>query len=284
MIKNNDDHFKCEASEALQIYQLVAIFVQTMLPANTCALQVTSFLALCDVMDLLVAIKSGKVDHALLRACILKHLRAFKIAYGDHGWLPKHHLAIHLADQLNEFKLILSLLTHERKHKVVKRWSRDRFGKISFERGLMEELTLEHIHALKSEWCATGLLNPGTPRKAMLEAMQDMYPHCAQFQTARVVRTPNGELTQAGDMAFALIEGAMVLVQVHFHISVDEELKTCVNALEPAPCATDAQTGTATYRDRNNTLMISGDMLVASVTFLQTDDVVTAILPAFLRL
>jgi hypothetical protein len=180
------DHYKCDANEALHIYQLVAILLLTIVPANTCVLQILSFLALCDVLDLLANIKHGLVEHARLRDAVLKHLNLFKRAYGLHGWLPKHHLAQHLADQLKRFLFLLTLLTHERKHKVVKRMSRDRFTKQSFELGLMEELTLEHLHQLKHEWCANGLVNPSDPRKAMLIAMRGLYPDAKSFSTARV--------------------------------------------------------------------------------------------------
>ena len=123
------DHYKCDAAEGLHIYHLMAIFLRTMVPPGTCALQISIFFALCKVLDALVNIKYGLTDHDYLHACITAHLIAFQAAYGVIGWLPKHHLALHLWKPLPSCGLLLNLLTHERKHKFIKRWSKDRFEK-----------------------------------------------------------------------------------------------------------------------------------------------------------
>ena len=81
-----------------------------------------------------------------MQAAILEHLQAFQNAYDKIGWLPKHHMATHLPFQKWP---LLNCLVHERRHKLAKRWSRDRFNLASFEEGLITQLTLHHLHDLR---------------------------------------------------------------------------------------------------------------------------------------
>ena len=275
------DHYKCDANEALHLYQIVAIFLVTMLDATVCAPQVKSFLLLADVLDLLRVIKDNFVDHVLLRECILNHLRAFLVAYTKHAWLPKHHLAMHLPDTLARFMVLIALLVHERKHKVIKRWSRNRFGKTSFETGLMEEITLDHIHSL-NKWCKDGVLvDPRKPRQKWLDELQ--LPADSVVLTSTKYRCMNGVLIHAGDMAFATIDGNTVLVEVQFHLSVDGACASCVDVLVHTPNATDARAGTATYCTRNAHRMVNSELLLCPVIFMRRDTHITAIVPACLK-
>ena len=277
------DHYKCDAAEGLRIYNLVAIFLRTMVPPGVCALQVASFLALCKVLDALVNIKYGLTDHDYLHACVMAHLIAFQAAYGVVGWLPKHHLATHLARQLRGFGLLLNLLTHERKHKVIKRWSKDRFGKQGFEQGLMEELALEHIHAMQSDWCSVGLLDACAPRKKLLALMQEMFPDGEDFLTARKARVVHGNVVLAGDVAFAAIDGVRSLAQVEFHLQVDGVPKSCVNVMVAAPSVSDIAGETETWRHARDARVVPLDWIVGPATHLRKGDLITAVVPTFLR-
>ena len=278
------DHYKCDAAEAMHVYRLVAIFLLTMLSGDASRalqLQIASYLALCDALDLLTSVKHGIVDHERLRHCILEHLAAFKRAYNDLGWLPKHHLSIHLADQLRMFLLLLNLLTHERKHKVIKRWSKDRFTQKSFEIGLMEELTLDHIYHLQTPWCTHGLLHRCEPRPRMLDAIKEMYPDATRIATSRGARARGG-VVMAGDMAFAMMSGAPALLEVRFHVAIDENELTCVNVMEPSPADSDARAGTATFRYGERYEFIPVHVLVASTVFVRKGRMITVVVPAFL--
>ncbi len=97
---------------------MVCIFLLTCVPAGVCTLQVASGVALARVLDLLSNVRHGISDPERLMECILAHLDAFKAAYDELGWVPKHRLAIHLADKLMRFGVLLNLLTQERKHRV----------------------------------------------------------------------------------------------------------------------------------------------------------------------
>ena len=152
--------FRCDSHVATSIDGIVAVYL-CMLPDDLAfSAQVASFLQLCDVLDLLRLCKDGLVTDTVLHQAIVAHLVAFQVAYGIVGWIPKHHLAYHLARYVLKHGFLLSTLTQERMHKVVKRWARDRFRQKSFERGLMEELTLDHLKQLEQSWWIMGLQEP----------------------------------------------------------------------------------------------------------------------------
>ncbi len=86
-------HFKCSGSEGLCLCPMLATSLQVVvLPVGGCVPQITSFMALCDVLDLLVHCQEGVVTAALLQGAIINHLRLYKLAYGTLGWVFKHML------------------------------------------------------------------------------------------------------------------------------------------------------------------------------------------------
>ena len=182
----DDDHFKCDGHEALMLYPVIAMFLRTLIqPLGYCGPQIAIVLLLCDCWDLLTALKKGTVLPDLLEAAILDHLRAYQRAYGEVGWIPKHHLATHLANMYRLFKILLCLLTQERRHKTIKRWSKDRYTLRGFERGVMEELTLEHLHAMRASWYDAGMVNPREPYSKMRIAVRSMYPNAKSILCSR---------------------------------------------------------------------------------------------------
>ena len=59
----------------------------------------------------------------------------FVAAYGPTACKPKHHYALHLPGMLQRHGTLISTFTHERKHRVVKRYLRPRKTLRSFETG-----------------------------------------------------------------------------------------------------------------------------------------------------
>ena len=280
------DKFKCEAHEAIAVYMIVAVFLQTMVPAGTCDPQVLSFLLLADVLDLLMCVKDDIVDHDQLRNAIVEHLRRFLEAYGGLGWLVKHHLAIDLADALERFKKLLSLLVHERKHKVTKRWSKDRFGLRGFERGLLEDLTLSHMHAMSQPWCEDGLVDATPPSKKFAQSLADQFNLIGDLFTSRVARVAHGGLVHAGDYAIAMIGGQRCFAEVLFHVRVGEvgRCMSCLclweQALRAPLCV-----GTAEFDKRHGCKLYDTDTIVASTIVMlnKSRDCATVIIPPFIR-
>ncbi len=112
---------KCSASEALSVYGPLRLYMlgiePTALPETKVAL--ASFYALCNVMDLLLALQRGSTTPQRLHAAVTRHLTLFRAIYED-AWIPKCHFAVHLAGQLGQHGFLLSCFVHKRKHKEIK--------------------------------------------------------------------------------------------------------------------------------------------------------------------
>ena len=87
---------------------------------------VHSLRAALRVIEILQAVKTGSVDPDELESAIRKHFDLFKAAYGESDVRPKHHYALHLAAQLRRFGTLITTLTHERRHRLFKKYCRDR--------------------------------------------------------------------------------------------------------------------------------------------------------------
>ena len=85
---------------------LIQYFCQTvMVHFGHLAAQCRSFELVCKVIDLLQAIKRGRVSPVreaarLLREAIIEHFTAYQAAYGSDAVKSKHHKAMHLWLQL----------------------------------------------------------------------------------------------------------------------------------------------------------------------------------------
>ena len=173
---SKSDHVKCSASEGLALYLVIALFLRRLVPDGVCTPQVNSYLALAEVLDLLLSVKLGIVDPSLLRSKILRHLRLYQKAYGHVGWIPKHHMSLHLWSMLQHHGMLQACFVHERRHKFIKRYMTMRFNSRSFEVGLMEDLTLQHLQDLKNfepNGPAITLLNPHKkPKKHIVAAVR----------------------------------------------------------------------------------------------------------------
>ncbi len=284
----DNDHFKCDANEALHIYAVLAVFLTVVVvPKKICILQVQSFLKLADVLDLLSMVKHGLVDAEAVKLGGLAHLRAYQAAYSVVSWIPKHHLSIHLSDA---DKRLIGCLPHERRHKLVKRWSKDRYTLQSFEKGVMEELTLEHLYALETDWLSPGLVEPRAPEPNILTAFQDAIgdPLADDIKCSMTARVCHGSLVSAGDLAWAMIENHRCLVDVVYHFESGGEPYTYVNMWESVPGPSDnaqAATFREISRETDHLKCVRTECIVASAIFLPgaRPNVATALVPPFLR-
>ena len=148
----NAKYMKATASDALSLYNIVACYIfAVFMRANRCVPECTAYLFLADVLDMLVASPRGNVTPAMLRAAIKKFLESCVRA----GWRifmhPKFHWLIHLYRELAHFKMLLSCWVHERKHKMVKRYSNDVRNTTSFEKTILSEVTCHHLAELECE-------------------------------------------------------------------------------------------------------------------------------------
>ena len=139
-------YFKCTASEALTLYPCIALFVRSVwVRANIKVAACQALLKLFLILDLLLCVPHGVVTPALLRKAANDLLQAV-VRAGCRGHAhPKFHWVMHLPQELERFGTLLSCFVHERKHKMVKRYSQGHHNHQSFERAVLAEVTCHHI-------------------------------------------------------------------------------------------------------------------------------------------
>ena len=119
--------FKCTASDGLSLYGLVALFIQeTVLPrirSGAAQAACRAYLLLSNVIDLLAASASGMISPDDLDYAIDGFLALCKAAGWSKYMQSKFHWLLHYGQALRRHRLLLNCWVHERRHKLVKRYS-----------------------------------------------------------------------------------------------------------------------------------------------------------------
>ena len=141
--------FTCSAGEFLTLTPIaLRYFERVAMQRGECMAQVASMVAVLKVVVLLTSIKTGTVSAEALTEAIKTHLVLYKAAYGDAEIRPKHHFALHLGPMLARFPFLLSTFVNERRHRVVKRYTRDRRTLQSFDLGTIEDIRYHYARTI----------------------------------------------------------------------------------------------------------------------------------------
>ena len=175
--KNED--IKCSASECLSVYSVLRLFLlEAMQTQNLRAIRAEceSYFRLCHVLDLLQQVKLGKTTPRALEVAVVAHLSAFKDAYQDTRFLPKHHYSLHLCRMLHRHGTLVSCWCHERKHKEIKRhaqlicntWS-------AWERSVMVDAACDMLDSLMEDQDQSFYGGICQPQEAPMATKQLLY-------------------------------------------------------------------------------------------------------------
>ena len=191
-------YFKCTASDAMSLYAIVAVFFHCVyLRAGEHVEECVAYLALCDVLDLLVMVALGVVTADKLE----QQIDAFLAACIKAGWRaymhPKFHWCVHLARELRIFGILLTCWVHERKHKIVKQYTNNQRNTRKYEHSVLAEVTCQHFYnlSLKSTFdMSIGLreptykISPETKNHVLqwLQLDQSQVHDCVRSSRARV--------------------------------------------------------------------------------------------------
>jgi len=155
--------FKCKASEMLTLYGLLRHYVDVA-PPSALEQEFASFKAACDVIDLLVTSKrsgaAGMLDIAArTRIAMRRHHRLHVAAYGTTRIKPKHHLRMHVPEQMSLDNALFDMFVIERHHLRVKAVAEPIDYTGHYERSLMSSLLRSQCNDLASApQFASGLL------------------------------------------------------------------------------------------------------------------------------
>ena len=230
---------KAAASEMLNFLPVMRLFLLLFviprataetLPACRC------FLLLMQVMDLLQEISKGKpVSATSLQAAIRRHGDAFLEAHGSEHWVPKNHMSFHLPEFLRRHGTLISCWTHERKHKVLKRFATQSADTSrGWETSLLKDCLDVQLEAMQSEMPSTDvrLLDKRPATKGLQTFLQDTLqaaPEVPCYQGRRAVHG-GGFTCQPGDVVVYRLQGVDEVAQISFHAQVgDSSCITCIN-------------------------------------------------------
>ena len=122
------------------MYGIIKVFVVSVfLRAGVCVAECNAYVFACDVLDLLVQAAQGTVRGEELRDAVDNFLRACLAANWRQFLHPKFHWMLHLVIELVRFGLLLTCWVHERKHRMVKRFTIDLQNTRKYETSLLSE-------------------------------------------------------------------------------------------------------------------------------------------------
>ena len=211
-IRNNlrKSSFTASASEFLTLVPIIARYFQAVaaMRDDGCRDVVDSMIAVLWVVVLLQAIKACNVSPDLLAAAISAHYDLFIRAYGAEDARPKHHYALHLPEMLRFFGFLLSTFTHERKHRLVIRYTRGRMNLQSWGKGAIEEITCHQIWELKQSFFMDDVVAKPTGRTLL--ALREIFPTAIDgaFTLHNKVKC-NGGAFSSGDVVALIINGEL---------------------------------------------------------------------------
>ena len=239
---DQNEDIKCSASECLSVYSVIRFFLlEAMQTQNLRAIRAEceSYFRLCHVLDLLQQVKLGKTTPRALEVAVVAHLSAFKDAYRDTRFLPKHHYSLHLCRMLQRHGTLVSCFCHERKHKEIKRhaqlicntWS-------AWERSVMVDAACDMLDSLLEDQDQSFYGGICQPQEAPMATKQLLYRTLGAFRVAKVARSAYyapGARVFKDDVVICHVEDLNdpLLGQVLFFASVDDAEWVCLQPWEP---------------------------------------------------
>jgi hypothetical protein len=229
---------KCTASKGLSTFRVFrSIIWTTILPQADSELvqAIRCYFALCKVIELLLAVPRGGVDHNILRKHICLHLNMFLATYAAENWFPKCHYAIHLPDHLQSKGTLLSCWTHERKHKQIKKFANELDNtSLNFEQNIMVHQLFSQIESLKNK--------PALAADASHLVLPKLAPSKLASVVCQIIQQPSEVFTSIeakvgvfmqscfkGDVVMFLLDTVACVGEVWFHVNAIEHCLTCVS-------------------------------------------------------
>ena len=172
---------KCSASQGISLTPIFALYVQLIVMPMGCQCEVACkvALALCDLIEALLATQARLTTPDQLRSRVRTLLRCCVNAGYEESFVPKFHWLLHLPDHLQRFGMLVTCWVHERKHKAVKRFAADIKNHTVYSKSVLREVLTQQLWSMRQD-CAVILSNilvmptraPAAARDYIQEALQ----------------------------------------------------------------------------------------------------------------
>ena len=151
------DHFKGPASELLGVYPLVRYFAETQVPdTNGMQPALDSLMVMTEVLDLIEEASKRPSKERISQIVIdltfssKVHHEAFIVAYGKAKVKPKHHLLLHIPQQIEEDEGVVSCWAQERKMGMARQACAHTSTMDNFEVGHLARMWNEQLRQLEN--------------------------------------------------------------------------------------------------------------------------------------
>jgi hypothetical protein len=281
--------FNAQASEALSLYPVIALFVSTVVSAGP---NVVSFMALAEVLDLLTNIgreRSTHISPSMLQRAQRQHLDAFLAAYGEQHCLPKHHYALHVPEDYRQCGMILSCLVHERKHKMVKRFIEDHrntakhtTGPTGFDAFCLREAICHQLSVVaRQDFDMVGLIDPKPASGQLLAFLTEQLGVC-EYVTSHNARFAMGASASRRDIVAFELDGIQV-GEIHCFVKAADDQDALVLLTPFTVCEDRARYSDWRCADDHGGTLVFLDTIIETLVFSRDGDRVTVLKPLSMR-
>jgi len=269
---NENCSFKCTASEALSVYVLVALFVaNVVISSGNCMSESKAFLALADLIDMFQIIPLGKILPADLHGKVNQFLDLCCSA-GWHEFMhPKFHWLRHMHEHLNKFGILPSCFTHERKHKLIKRYMTNIFNTRSYETSILQEVACHELADLQ-------ILPDSNHKPVLLEQRQASAKLLVCFSglldqqldgslcfTSAVLCLPTAGRCYKNDIVILCCSNDLDAAKILFHVNYDGVCYSFVSMMEMV--SFDRSLGIGVWNDVGTNVLIRSADIVCSCIY-----------------
>ena len=243
-------HVKCQASDMLSLLPVAAVFTSQVLmklEPRVLRSECIAFLALVDVVDLIVASSRITVPSVRLLQAVEKFLELFNDAWGVQWMVPKFHWLLHIPGVLHKHGKLLNCFCLERKHRVPKRYATElKNTSDRTKASLLKEVTSHQLAQLNDDAAfsfAVGLVRPIKQPSKHLKTLlgSRLNINCAEqhvvwsnesrFSKLATCMTNDVVIFKHGDA------GEVKAGIVHLHLEVEGVAVSSVTVLSPAGAA-----------------------------------------------
>ena len=248
-------------------------------PKDICNAAVDSFLKACEVLDIVQHANTDIVDPSDLAEATQSWLGAHLAAHGELWWVFKFHQALHMAEMWARRRAKGYVLPNcwptERLHKMPKRFMKDHRNQMSYEKSLLEEISLEKMQQW-SELCLQGLLKPRHDPEIQA-LIRDVMPHVQSVQVDDCYVSASGKRFKRNDVVLLGPSHDHAVGQIWLHCLLDGTLKTLLS-LWPL-IEGDAVRRYGTYRICGTIQVIDSDLMHAPTIFRTDRQIATVLWP-----
>ena len=224
--------FQASASQELSVAPILAKYIRDVIASQANDVmpdQIQSFLLCCDALEMVVGSARGVCGYREYEDSVFESLAAHFKAYGKSYWAYKHHMAAHLPEMFEKFGP-LACFVHERKHKTVKKFSKDHLSKRCTEKALMTQLIAQHSHDIQTFSFCVGLHDPISASNKLLETLKELRPGTQTARSSTSAYNENGVVWR-GDIVLLGTAHNHSAGQVWFHVECDPDTPDASGAM-----------------------------------------------------